>query len=299
MKFAGPVDLRDLMFLALNKFSLRFLSPRGEERLEGFIGDIAYTFLKSRRLRVANHISAVLGSELAPYQVWRLTRGVFRNKRVENFSLSVISRKSIRNGIIIEGLENLEEALSRGRGAILWESPFGNRFLAKAALADKGFQLCQVHYRGHGGSPTWFGQRIIRGIDRRAESNIFSEIVEIQDDTLAYLRLMIGRLKQNGIICISGIGSDGHKFVPVELLGMKRYIATGIVSLARMTDASTIPMFCYRNGSGADRLVLEKPIHLADGGDRDEVLIQGVTQYVGLLESYIRRHPDQWYQWGW
>jgi len=94
-----------------------------------------------------------------------------------------------------------------------------------------------------------------------------------------------------------GLGGEGHKFVPAQFLGARQQFATGVVSLARMTGASLIPVFCFKQDDGVDHLVLEKPINLESSGDGDEALEQIVTKYARLLESYIRKHPDQWYRW--
>lgn len=297
MKFAELDDVRELLVLVLSRLSLRFLSPSKEEVLARFLGDAVHALARGRRRAIASSLTSVLDGELATHETGKLTQEIIRNKWIESFSVSAIKRETSRQSVVLDGLERLDEALHRGKGVILWESPFGKRLLGMAALVERGYVLHQVHSQEHGASRTWLGQRVFRAIYRRAESGLFADILDIQDDSFAYLKLIVGWLDQNGIVCISGLGREGRRFMPVALLGVRLRVATGTVNLARMTGASIIPVFCFRDGNGADRLVLEKPIELDGGLDRDEVLMSGVTQYAHLLEAYIRKYPDQWYRW--
>jgi KDO2-lipid IV(A) lauroyltransferase len=305
MKVAGLTDLHHVSLLALNKFSSSLLSPGGEEMITRFIGDIAHTIFRRQRRAIADRLSSFLSHEVDSHDIKRLTREVFRRRVVngEIFWLSksspaVLTGKTGFDRFRIEGLECLRQALSRGNGVILWESPrFGKPLLAKIALIRRGFKLSQVHALSHGGSSSWVGQRIIRRLYRKEETKLFQEIIDIQDDSLAYLRLLIDRLRRNRIICISGLGGKGHKFLSVEFLGIRQNFPTGAVNLARMTGASLIPIFCFSKDDETHRLVLEKPINLESNSNQEDVVVSSVTQYVRLLESYVRNHPDQWHRW--
>ena len=289
-------DVSDLILFVLSRLSARFLSRRGEEIVAVAIGDISYLVFWGRRRLIAERLAAYFGSELASHQIKELTREVFRKNVVEKLSLSAIYRNDLRQGVTFTGLEHLHEALTQGKGVILWEGPFGKRLFAKAALTEQGFAVWQVHGQSHGGSSSWLGQRIVRRFYRKAWAKLFPEIIDIQDDSLAYLRLLADRLKQNGIVCINGMGQMGHKLSPVEFMGVERDFATGPVSLAKVTGAAIIPIFCFRDDD-MDRVVLESPINLVSSQDRDSVLAQGVRTYADLLESYIRAHPAQWCRW--
>jgi len=297
VRVAKSRDLYDLALLVLNEMSSRPLSSHGEEILARLIGEIAWRVQWGQRRTIADRLSGVLCDEMTPDQIKKLTRKVFRNKWVERFSYAAASKKNACQNVRIEGLERLHEAVRLGKGVILWESPFGKRLLGKVALMERGFILCQVHDQGHGGSRSWLGQRVIRKIHRTAEARVFPEIIDIQDDSFAYLRSLINRLRQNAIICISALGGKGHKFVSLEFLGYSQRFATGTVSLARMTGASLIPIFCIKQDDGTNRLIIENPIYIKKNGDSDQAAVDGVAEYAGLLESYIRKHPDHWYRW--
>lgn len=301
MKPVGFEDLTDVFLLLLTKFFPWLLSGSRREKVLRLIGDISCTFSMGQRRVIENRLRLVLGSERASDQRNRLTREVFRHRWInreimllKKVSLSRVDRRLICQGVRVEGLKYLSEALSRGKGAILWESSFGKRLLGKVVLMENGFSICQIHGPEHGGSPTWFGQSVIRKIHRKTEAKLFAEVIDIQYDSLAYLRLLVNRLKQNAVVCIPGLGEAGHKFLPVEFLGGEQHFATGLVNLARKTGASLIPIFCFREDDGTNHLVLEEPLALNHGA---EYLRQGVLRYATLLQSYIRAHPEQWPRW--
>lgn len=296
MKVISIKDLRDLARVVLNQFCSRILSAHAEEKLATLIGNIGFIVLRKQRRTITHGLSVAFGRDLTPDQIRKLARKVFEHVSVDNFCFSPVKRGLTAHRITIEGLEHLRGALSRGKGVILWESPFGRRMLAKLALMEKGFPLWQVHNQAHGGSSSWLGQRVFREMYRRAEKKFFPEIIDIPDDSLAYLRLLVSRLKQNGIVCIMVLGPEGHRFVGTDFLGSRQNFATGSVSLARITGASIVPIFCVTEAN-RERVILSNPIRFEENGNWNEAVMQGVSSYAALLESYIRRYPDHWHSW--
>src|SRR5690606_31161687 len=91
----------------------------------------------------------------------------------EGFPASAIPR--------VEGMSRLRTALERGRGAILWESPFGSRTRLHITLLHEGVPFVQVHGAEHGGSGSWIGQKLLRDMRRRPEERVVPEILNIQE----------------------------------------------------------------------------------------------------------------------
>lgn len=296
MKWAKFRDFHDLALLVLNGIFSRFLSFHAEVILATLVGDIAWGLQRSRRRVIAERLSETLSPGLGLDRAQKLTRKIFQNMCVERFSYLAADKEDASQNITIVGLENLREAVRRGKGVILWESAFGKSYLGKATLVRRGFFLYPVHDQQHGGSRSWLGQRVIRKIYRKAENRLFPEIIDIRDDSLSYLRLLANRLRQNGIVCLSASGQHGHKFVSLEFLGSTKRFTTGTVSLAIMTGAALIPIFCIATDD-AERLIIERPLDLAKTEDWDNAVLRAIKEYAGLLEFYIRKHPDQWYEW--
>jgi KDO2-lipid IV(A) lauroyltransferase len=290
------------MVLGVQLLSSRWLSCDGEERLVRRLGAVAARLHVRERRAIRNRLAETLDED-TPGRLETLAREALQNRWTDRevfwlrrLAASPARRAALCGRVRIEGLEHLHRALSRQHGAILWETSFGRRLLGKVTLLERGFRLCQLHGPTHGGASTWVGQRVVRRIHRRASARLGLETIEIDRRSFAYLRILVARLRDNRVVCLPALGVFGRRFVPVSFLGATRGFATGAVSLAEMTGAPLIPVFCFRENGGT-RLVLEAPVDIAPGPDGAEPAIRAAQHYVGLLGAYVRRFPDQWHWW--
>lgn len=111
------------------------------------------------------------------------------------------------------------------------------------------------------------------------------------------MRVLFDRLKQNAIICVAGDGTLGWNSVRKNFLGGYRTFFTGMVSLSRITGAPILPLFCVQEDSDKTAVIIEPPIALDSTKDRDSASELCIDQYVSLLESYIKRYPEQYRNW--
>jgi lauroyl/myristoyl acyltransferase len=301
MRVARLQDLHDLLSLPWPRSG----GPWSQlnELLATLQGRLDYLFHPSERRLTRQRISDAMGEQLTDSDVAQLTRMLFYEGDVGR-EIVLLKRFVWRDpGLMrslqrvhIDGLEHLEAALARGKGVILWEMPFGKRLWAKAVLAHRGFRLVQLHGRTHGASDSWVGQNVIRKIHRRLAAGLYAEVLEMTRESI-YLRHVLERLERNAIICMQGYGTAGSKFVSVNFLGTRQHFATGAVRMAQRSGAALIPMICFRDAGREHRLVLGEPVPLEGmaGGDAD--LVAAVRHYAELLESFIRKYPEQWGGW--
>jgi len=80
--------------------------------------------------------------------------------------------------------------------------------------------------------------------EKRAKQFVAEIIYLPHSDSLAFARILLSRLQQNAIVCIAGDGKNGRKLLPLKFLGATELFATGMVSLAKASGASIVPMFC-------------------------------------------------------
>jgi lauroyl/myristoyl acyltransferase len=141
-------------------------------------------------------------------------------------------------------------------------------------------------------------QKIIRPFFERCEEPFIAGILYLPDsDSLAFTRVFRERLTANGIICAAGDGKSGQKFVPVNFLGFTEPFATGMASLARLSGAPILPVFCIQDGEGKRTLIIENPIYLKGKDDREHELKNSLRHYACLLEAYINRFPHLYRNW--
>jgi lauroyl/myristoyl acyltransferase len=304
------MTVRDLYFatvLALVHATAWWGPPAAKEWAGAAIGSVAYR-LSSRKRRLSE---AALARALAPTLSARerraIVRGSFRQFWRETFSL-VLSRGEWRRlgGVEVTGAEHLRAAIDRGAGAILWESSyFGRRLMAKHVLWHRGFAIRQVHADRHLGgfrNPRDGGsvvrQRILLPLFERHELRALRGIIRIpQSDSLAFTRAIWRALRDGDVVCMASDGLLGQKFHSVPFLGGSRPFATGVISLARSSGASLLPVFCFDDPPGRPRLVIEPPVDLGSRQDKEGVVADALTYYARRLEFYARRYPAQYRNW--
>jgi len=161
----------------------------------------------------------------------------------------------------------------------------------------------EVHLRGFlttdpDRSNSWVRDHMIKTEMERSEKPFLAEIIYLpSSDSLVFTRILLDRLKQNAILCIPGDGWSGKKLLPMRFLGHTKLFSTGMVSLAKISGASILPIFCIQEKNGKTSLIIEPPILIEIEVGREQVLEKGVLQYVRLLESYIRKYPEQYRNW--
>ena len=76
-------------------------------------------------------------------------------------------------------------------------------------------------------------------------------------------------------------------------------MAVGAPRLARLSGAALLPVFTVR---GADeqtiRVVIESALAVRSGGEADAALQSAAQAFGRVLESYVRRYPCEWRDWG-
>jgi lauroyl/myristoyl acyltransferase len=258
-----------------------------EAFIDGAAG-AAYLFSRAKRRRIERNLLEALG-DLDAERRRRIVRGSLRGLWEDLFGAPE-RRAEVR------GLERLEAALARGKGVILWESKgLGRRAASKQILQSRGLLVHQVHgansfgaFLNPNSAATWLRRAVLKPFFDSCERPYVAEIIDLPgSNSLAFTRRLRGLLQENAILCISGDGRSGQKLIRLPFLGGAEHFSPGMVSLAKISGATILPMFCLRQPEGCTTLVIEEPIRLDTG----------VAQYADMLEAYISRYPEQYRNW--
>lgn len=198
----------------------------------------------------------------------------------------------------VDGRERLEEALARGRGAVLW-LPVSTAYSlgAKIALDATGFEVSHVSHPRHGFSSTRLGTRVLNPIRTRVEDRYLqSRIMLTWQGSMDALRESLRRLRSNEIVSITA-GPDARDPVTVPFLGGDLQIAGGAPALAHSADAMLLPTFPLTEEDGTVRVSIEPPLSRAAGENKREFVTRCALTFARLLESEVRRCPAQWLGW--
>jgi lauroyl/myristoyl acyltransferase len=307
-QFITMIDFYLLSVAALIRVANWSYSVKVKLALVKAVTFLAYHLSKTKRRLSEQNLSDTFGGRLSQDQLQTIVKLSFYRFWLEAFSMPLPSVwRNSWTRVQIRGLEHLQRALRNRKGAILWGSnSFGRKFLAKQILHQNGFSICQIYGENHAGgfsSPcpaSWVRRRIIRPFFDNCEKQYVADMLNFPLwEPLPVMRTLFGRLKQNGIICVAGDGTLGWNSVRKNFLSGYRTFFTGMVSLSRITGAPILPLFCIQEDSDKTAVIIEPPIALDSTTDRDRASELGIDQYVSLLESYIRRYPEQYRNWPW
>lgn len=290
-KYIAPNDLEYLLIVFLIRFAPRF----SHALFADVLGRLAYRLSRPKRRAMERNITCAFGKAGGAARTAEITRGSFHAFWQAMFAWSLPPLEVTAPRIRVDGIEHLNAGLARGKGVILWESSgFGERILAKRILHARGFAMHQIHgSRNLGGfgvdnhPVTRARERVKCFFDARELRFLAKATYLPEDESLAYTRALLASLRANLILCATGDGREGYKHVRARFLGQSVPFATGMVSPARLADATLLPMFCWREEDGTVHLRL----------DPSPEYSQALDRYIIVLEQEIRQRPHQYRNW--
>lgn len=187
-----------------------------------------------------------------------------------------LNRKSLCHWVEPIGIGRLDTELDKGKGVILLTGHLGTWELGAAALSARDYSTNVVSIRYINEAVTDFYER------RRKRKGI--KVIYIED-----VRSMLKALRRGQVLAILGDKVYSGEGVEVEFFGKTAKFSLGAFWLAQKTQASIVPVFTVHD-KGRARLCFEEPIYVKDKKDIPLLL----SQYVGLLEKYIKQYPVEW-----
>ena len=250
------------------------------------IGLFAYFIPNYRKTVAYENIRASFGNDLNAADARKLLRKVYMHFSQMLFEIPHILRLNAGNlnrYMIIQGEENLRQALRKGKGVLFltahlgnWEfmSAVGSLYFGNTVLVPRRSDSASVD-RVVNELRTRFGAEIIR--PQRA------------------MRLLIMALKRNkmlGIFLDQNV--DWYEGVFIPFFGRWACTNKGLALIARKTGTPVIPVFTARERNGRHRLIFEKEIELRKTKDKIRDVEDNTALFTATIERYVRKYPDQW-----
>ncbi len=244
--------------------------------------------VKFRYAIIKNHLEVAFGKTQSQEQIKSLIDKVYLHlclTLVEILQLPAANLPKLAQRVEIEGIEHIESALKQKKGVFILTGHIGSWEFAGIAFPK-------------------FGSKI-NAIGKEMKSKIGNIIIKlIRDDNgintipkKHSMKNILKSLKNNEVIVVmldqNMTGKDG---IFVDFFGHKANTMTALAVLAERTGTPIIPGYTYReNDCYHHKCVIEAQIKLEKKSENSKQSIINNTQILThKLESFIRKHPDQW-----
>ncbi|MBX7232317.1 MAG: lysophospholipid acyltransferase family protein [Bdellovibrionales bacterium] len=275
-----------------------------QKRLGAVLGVIWFDVLRIRRQVILSNL-AIAYPQLSYKERVSMGRRAMKEfgcNLVEYCEWSQLSQTTLQRKFAFHDLKYFDHALAKGKGALLLTLHLGNGDLAIAGLALKGYKINLVSkvFKTQWLNQKWFAMREKIGI----------KLIPPRNSSYAILKA----LKRNEIVVFVLDQYTGPPIgVETEFFGRKTGTGFGLAVIAERSGASVIPGYTFRDQNGINNLYLQDEIpyeisseenanprvndavNMKDISFGERSTVRHMTQiYNDKLESYVRKHPEQW-----
>jgi len=184
------------------------------------------------------------------------------------------------------GVEHIKSALDKGKGAVILTAHLGHWELGGILLKYLGFKVNVVQYMYESAEQN-------RLLDKNKDLRGINVIPS--DDPAGFAINVHRALKNNELVAIQGDRDLGKSGRAIDFFGKPAYFPAGPVLLAMKTGAPLIPAFTIIGEDGDYHPVAEPEVSLVKTGDDESDLMANMSKVVGIIEKYVRGHPEQWF----
>jgi lauroyl/myristoyl acyltransferase len=280
---------------------LSFLPASLAYRAACWRGDWTFRHWPEKRGEVLGSLHQVLGEELSPEELERVSRDVFRIRSCEVIDLMLLRgrARSLARLVEIRGREHLDAALAGGKGAILCSAHFGSHLCAFSLLQVGGYPVTSIgrwwwNYPPAGSSAErrmWgfvFARRVLR---HRQRPNIEPWPGRVQVAVQA-----AAALRANEVVTICSdappLDSERTRTVEVPFLRRQAGLLPGVVTLARLTGAPVLMAFVHRSADYRHQVLeILPPLPMQD----DPATAFG--HCAAAMDAAITANPAEWDFW--
>jgi lauroyl/myristoyl acyltransferase len=256
--------------------------PLGFRHAAAAPGGAAWFWLNAAQRKAAlDNYAAALGRDRNDPEVARVARRAFQNygRMLMDFLLmSSLTPNELLKHVTLDGREQLDAALAKGKGAIMAVPHMGSWDMAGSYAGALGYSISAVAER----FPGSLNDAVIRTRQRFG--------LEVITLGRAAVRGITQALQQNHVVALLCDLEQGPG-VTVDLFGRRAVVPGGPAAIALKTGAALMPACQYATFPGHHHIHLDPPLSMATGDTKESVMQRVVTRF----EDFIREHPDQWY----
>lgn len=255
------------------------------QRTADTIGRVWYLLDKRHRDVALNNLGKAYAEEKSAFEIRAIARASFQQIARVPFEIGWSLRCDLVETMRhcrFHGLDHLRQAHAKGRGVLILTLHIGNWELLPMSFISRGFNVSLV-YRPLDFTPA---DRFFLLYRSRFGGNPIPK-----KKSMRRLLHALRRQECVGLLLDQDSGLTAGVFA--DFFGHPACTNKGLALLALKTQAPVIPAFMVRRESGFD-IHIGPEIPLMQTDSKDEEVQINTQQYNQVLESIIRRCPEQW-----
>jgi KDO2-lipid IV(A) lauroyltransferase len=277
-------------------------APRGLQMPIAAAGGDLSRWLAGGGEEMREELVALFDGYALPRPVDDLIRDAYRAamfNELEVLRYSELNPTTIRDVCEVEGLEHLDAALARGKGAIVLIGHFGANQMIMPALGHLGYPMHQLSAPPpvwaeilRDTRTNWVWERVL---ERRWALEKRLPVKHI--NVFRFLRPAFDCLRANEVLGLAFDGGGGQGWTQVSLLGRTANISTQPIQLWRKTGAALLPTVVLRpRGAVRHKVVITAPLKWRRRASRAEENRVNMQSYVDRFAEWVRRYPEHYLQ---
>ena len=213
-------------------------------------------------------------------EINNLTRAIYNELAITCAEVFVFDENYFNNKIELVNFEELDKALTLGRGAIIVSAHFGNWEIGAKLIAKKH-------------SEVW-------GIVKSIRNKMFNNYIEDQRqkqgirtvEMKSALKKIISALDKNKVVAILVDQYAAKQGVEMNFMGHNTKVYTSVAQIAIKYKTPIIPAFDIRDKDGKHKYIFHEAIIINDENTDTIELTRHINSFI---EEYITKYPQLWF----
>ena len=278
------------------RFFVQIIPFKNVYWLGKILGTISFHLFRGKKVSFKEELEKIFSDHLDDPTLDKIVKKAFIDgfqAELEVLFFSRLHAKNIISLVKCSGLENLDSALSKGKGVMLLFAHFGANQMIMPAVGHRGYKMNQIS-----APPMVWVQKLAE----KKFSNMGKKVLELrwkQELSLPVKHINVFGsfkdaflcLKRNEILGIAIDGGGGKDRIDVDFLGRKALFSTGAIKIAIRTECTVLPTFMVRDKKGYNIMIVEPPLKIIKGENEIDTIQKSLASFVKLLEGYVLRYP--------
>jgi phosphatidylinositol dimannoside acyltransferase len=277
--------MKTYYLMRIASFLVRFVPSRLAYWLCSVVGGLIFMLNPNVRDAVLDNLGHVLPAASRRYRR-KVARKIIRNVVKNYYDVVRLPRMSVEDlerNLVTRGMENLDKALTKGKGVILVGAHLGNFSVVAQIGSARGYKISII---AEDIKPPKLYDYV-----NKMRSRFGLQIVKLHSTQV----LTIYKLLRNNESLVLAIDRDvTGDGIPTMFFDALAPIPPGAVALALRTGATIVTGRSERLPDNTSVVTLDSPMEMVHTGDRDLDLKVNMRRVLQRIEESILHNPTQW-----